>query len=86
MLTNSCKKMYENGVRAEYLCVENIEMPFWLKIAPLGSGLSSLLLVLWEMEARTARTLCCLSHVFLRGVSFTTEINMAANALFCSFR
>ena len=78
--------MYENGVRAESLCVENIEMPFWLKIAPLGSGLSSLLLVLWEMEARTARTRSCLSHVFLRGVSFTTEINMAANALFCSFR
>ena len=29
----------------------NIEMPFWQKIVPLGTGLSSLLLVLWEMEA-----------------------------------
>ena len=78
--------MYESGVSAGSVSVENnIEMPFWLKIAPLGSGLSSLLLVLWEMEARAARIRCSLRHVFLRGVSFTTEINMAANALFCSF-
>ena len=67
MLKKICKKMYENGVGAESLCVENIEMPFWLKIAPLGSGLSSLLLVLWEMEACLARVPLCFGGMFSLG-------------------
>ena len=52
---------------------ENCSFRHWIVfsfISALGNG------------GERARERCCPLHVFLRGVSFTTEINMAANALF----